>query len=104
MTHWQDKFEGWLKKFFVDEEYNRKMEEYERKQFFLRTIADEGYKYDQDNEWWVRKWTTNNGKESILEVYQQQYPSGKWKQLMIGYGDRCFYEEDVVESIDDSIE
>ena len=51
MTHWQDKFEGWLKKFFVDEEYNRKMEEYERKQFFLRTIADEGYRYDQDNEW-----------------------------------------------------
>ena len=48
MTHWQDKFEGWLKKFFVDEEHNRKMEEYERKQFFLRTIADEGYRYDQD--------------------------------------------------------
>ena len=54
MTHWQDKFERWLKKFFVDEEYNRKMEEYERKQFFLRTIADEGYRYDQDNEWWAR--------------------------------------------------
>ena len=94
MTHWQDKFEGWLKKFFVDEEYNRKMEEYERKQFFLRGIADEGYTYDKDNEWWQRKWITNGGKESIVEVFQE-LESGDWKQLMIGYGDRVFYEEQV---------
>ena len=95
--HWQDKFESWLKKFFVDEEYNRKMEEYERKQFFLRTIADEGYRYDQDNEWWARKWTTNNEKESILEIYQE-LESGSWKKLMIGYGDRVFFEEEVSNS------
>ena len=50
--HWQDRFSEWLKKFFVDEEYNRKMEEYEKKQFFLRGIAEEGYTYDNDNEWW----------------------------------------------------
>ena len=92
--HWQDRFSEWLRKFFVDEEYNRKMAEAEKKQFFLRRIADEGYTYDSGNEWWQRKWTTNKGKESILEVYQE-LESGDWKKLMIGYGDRVFFEEKV---------
>ena len=95
--HWQESFSEWLKKFFVDEEHNRKMEEYEKKQFFLRRIAEEGYTYDNDNEWWQRKWTTNNDKESILEKYQQ-LENGSWKKLMIGYGERVFFEEEVSES------
>ena len=33
------------------------------------------------------------GKETIQEVYKHE--SGEWKQLMIGYGDRVFYEEKV---------
>ena len=95
--HWQDSFSEWLKKCFVDEEHNRKMEEYEKKQFFLRRIAEEGYTYDNDNEWWQRKGTTNNDKESILEIYQE-LENGSWKKLMIGYGDRVFFEEEVSES------
>ena len=46
------------------------------------------------NEWWERKWTTNEGKESILEVYQE-LEHGGWNKLMIGYGDRVFFEEKV---------
>ncbi len=53
--------------------------------------AEKGYTYNDDREWWERTWTTNNGKESIIEVFQ--FKGGQWKQLMIGYGDRIFYEE-----------
>ncbi len=57
-------------------------------------FEDDGYVYDRDNEWWVRTWTTNNGKESIQEVFQQ-LENGKWNKLMIGYGDQIFYEQQV---------
>ena len=98
--HWQDRFSEWLRKFWVDEEYNRKMAEMEKKESFLHKIAEEGYTYDRDNEWYVRKWTTNEGKESILEVYQE-LEHGGWNKLMIGYGDRVFFEEKVSESTQD---
>ena len=57
---------------------------------FIDRLETEGYKYDSGNDWWERTWSTNNGKESIREVYQQ-LESGNWKQLMIGYGDNIFY-------------
>ena len=60
----------------------------------LSKMEDDGYSYDSDNEWWVRTWTTNQGKESIREIYQK-LESGKWNKLMIGYGDNIFYEERV---------
>ena len=61
---------------------------------FIDRLESEGYQYDSGNAWWERTWSTNNGKESIREVYQQ-LESGNWKQLMIGYGDNIFYEESV---------
>ena len=42
----------------------------------LSKMEDDGYSYDSDNEWWVRTWTTNQGKESIREIYQK-LESGK---------------------------
>ena len=96
--HWQDKFEGWLKKFFVDEEFNRQVAEAEKKQLFLQGLKDKGDSYDSGNEWWERKLITNGGKESILEV-NQELENGEWKQLMIGYGDHVFYEEKVDASV-----
>ena len=98
--HWQDRFSEWLRKFFVDEEYNRKMAEIEKKEYFISSLKEKGYMYDLGNEWWERKWTTNQGKESIREVYQE-LENGQWKQLMIGYGDRVFFEEEVSESTQD---
>ena len=62
---------------------------------FIESIEAKGYKYDSGNGWWSRTWTTESEpKESIEEVYQQ-LESGGWNQLMIGYGDRVFYEERV---------
>ena len=95
--HWQDRFSEWLRNFFISEEYNRKMAELERKEYFISSLKEKGYMYNLGNEWWERKWTTNQGKESIREVYQE-LENGKWKQLMIGYGDHVFFEENVSES------
>ena len=62
---------------------------------FVQKIESQGYKYDAGNGWWSRTWTTESTpKESIEEVYQQ-LENGGWNQLMIGYGDRIFYEEKV---------
>ena len=92
--HWQDRFSEWLRSFFISEEYNKKMREMEKKEFFLQDLKEKGYMYNLGNEWWERKWTTNQGKESIREVYQE-LENGEWKQLMIGYGDHVFFEEQV---------
>ena len=92
--HWQDQFSEWLRNFFISEEYNKKMREMEKKEFFLLDLKEKGYMYNLGNEWWERKWTTNQGKESIREVYQE-LENGEWKQLMIGYGDHVFFEEQV---------
>ena len=92
--HWQDQFSDWLRNFFISEEYNKKMREMEKKEFFLQDLKEKGYMYNLGNEGWERKWTTNQGKESIREVYQE-LENGEWKQLMIGYGDHVFFEEQV---------
>ena len=64
---------------------------------FVDSIESKGYVYDNGNDWWSRTWTTESEpKESIEEVYQQ-LENGEWNQLMIGYGDRIFYEERVSE-------
>ena len=95
--HWQDRFSEWLRNFFISEEYNKKMREMEKKEFFLQDLKEKGYMYNLGNEWCERKWTTNQGKESIREVYQE-LENGEWKQLMIGYGDHVFFEENVSKS------
>ena len=88
--HWQDKVSESLSNLF---KFN-KIEESKPDPFIVE-IEDKGYKYDHDNDWYERTWTTESEpKESIREVYQQ-LESGDWNQLMIGYSDNIFYEERV---------
>ena len=64
---------------------------------FIQKIKSLGYKYDNGNDWWERTWSTDSEpKETIREVYQL-LESGKWNKIMIGYGDRVFFEEPVQE-------
>ena len=62
-------------------------------------LISKGYTFDIANSWYRRRWTTNNGAESIEEVYQMVEHGEKksWKHLMIGYGNEIFYEEPVGE-------
>ena len=60
---------------------------------FIEGIKEEGYTYNDIRDWYERTWTTNEGKESIIEAFKQDDEG--WKKVMIGYGDRVFYEERV---------
>lgn len=98
MANWQDKLWNWfvstdpqwdpdrppdIKCYVDDKEVD----------CFTDKIESEGYTYNDIRDWWERTWTTNQGKESILEVYKKD--NDGWRQLMIGYGDNIFYEEKV---------
>ena len=65
----------------------------EREIDFITSIIDNGFHYDKVNDEYVRKWITEGGEESILEIYKKQWDTNQWKQLMVGYGDYVFYEE-----------
>ena len=65
----------------------------EREIDFIQSIIEKGFHYDKINDEYVRKWITEGGEESILEIYKKQWDTNQWKQLMVGYGDYVFYEE-----------
>ena len=60
---------------------------------FITSIIDRGFHYDKVNDEYVRKWITEGGEESILEIYKKRWDTNEWKQMMVGYGDNIFYEE-----------
>lgn len=69
----------------------------EKEDCFIGKIEALGYKYDDGNDWYERTWSTDSGpKETIREVYQL-LENGRWNKIMIGYGDRVFFEEPVDE-------
>ena len=57
-------------------------------------LVNNGYEWDDSEEWWVREWTTNNGSETILEAYRED-GQGDWWNIMVGYAGNTFYEEKV---------
>ena len=64
---------------------------------FIDELLSKGYTFDIANSWYRRRWTTNQGAESIEEVYQmlEHGDNKSWKHLMIGYNNKIFYEEPV---------
>ena len=64
---------------------------------FIDELLAKGYTFDIGNSWYRRRWTTNQGAESIEEVYQmlEHGDNKSWKHLMIGYNNKIFYEEPV---------
>ncbi len=80
-----------LKQSIIDSaaDYDKIMKEDE----FIQSLISKGFVYDEDKDRWFRIWSTNNGQEICLELYQKQ-PDGRWKQIMSGESeDSVFYEE-----------
>ena len=40
---------------------------------FITSIIDRGFHYDKVNDEYVRKWITEGGEESILEIYKKKW-------------------------------
>lgn len=50
---------------------------------FIANLIDKGFHYDRSNDEYVRKWITEGGEESILEIYKKIWHSNKWRQSMV---------------------
>ena len=61
---------------------------------FLEKLDAKGCIYNEDKGWYERTWTTNNGKESCLEVYQED-EEGNWTVKMYGEDGDIFFENPV---------
>ena len=95
----------WIKKLFVDEEFNKKMdriegvveEEVVEKDINLKNLINSlprrGFIFNQNNNRWSRTWTakTRDGEERTLEVYEKQ-EDGKWVSLMYGNEGDIYYQ------------
>ena len=62
-------------------------------------LKSKGYEFDQDNQWWVREWTTNNGQEKVLEIAAKS-DNGEWNKMMMTPDGYMFFAETIPEGID----
>ncbi len=101
-----------IRKFFVDEEFNKKMEEIERvsvdeevdsrecksrvPKSFTKTLVRKGFTYNSNNKRWSRTWTTPtlDAEERTLEVYEKK-DDGEWISMMYGDEGGIYYEQSI---------
>ncbi len=62
---------------------------------FIEQLLSDGYEYNTHHHCYERVWTTNDGKESITELYLKDSNSDDWFHKMIGYEGSIFYQERV---------
>ena len=62
-------------------------------------LKSKGYQFDKDNQWWVREWTTNQGKETVLEVAAKT-EDGYWNKMMMTPDGFMFFAETIKEVMD----
>ena len=55
-------------------------------------LKSRGYEFEEENQWWVREWTTNGGQEKVLEVALKT-EDGEWNKLMMTPNGQVFYAE-----------
>ena len=55
-------------------------------------LKSKGYEFDEENQYWIREWTTNGGQEKVLEVAMKT-EDGEWNKLMMTPGGKVFYAE-----------
>ena len=69
------------------------------KELFIRShLKSKGYKFEVENQYWVREWHTNNGAEKFLEVAIRT-DDGEWNQLMMTPSGKVFFAKSIGEEI-----
>ena len=69
------------------------------KEIMIRShLKSKGYVFEAENQYWVREWSTNEGKESFLEVAVRT-DDGEWNKLMMNSSGKVFYAECTGEEI-----
>jgi|TARA_B100001964_G_C14207458_1_gene588817 hypothetical protein len=67
-----------------------------QEEIFVAIIEGKGFYYNTElsditGDRWSRKWTTEHGHDSILEIYCKS--EGNWIQQMVSADGEVFYEE-----------
>ncbi len=57
-------------------------------------LKSKGYEFDHQNQYWIREWETNGGKEKVLEIAVKT-EDGEWNKLMMTPGGHVFYAEEI---------
>ena len=103
-----------IKKFFVDEEFNERMNNVictvddepvdmaecdgitPVPKSFTKTLVRKGFTYNSNNKRWSRVWTTPtlDAEERTLEVYERK-DDGEWISLMYSNEGGIYYKQSV---------
>ena len=63
------------------------------KEMMIRShLKSKGYKFEEENQYWVREWSTNKGNERFLELAVRT-DDGEWNKLMMNSSGKVFYAE-----------
>ena len=69
------------------------------KELIIRShLKSKGYRYEAENQYWVREWSTNEGNEKFLEVAVRT-DDGEWNKLMMTTSGKVFYAKCTGEEI-----
>ena len=84
-----------IKKIFIDDEYNKRMESMEKEKPFLDKLREKWFHFNPDELWWERIWlvATKTGSETSKEVYVKK--DEEWKVVMYGNDGDVFFEHKV---------
>ncbi len=61
-------------------------------------LKSKGYCFDPESQYWVREWSTNEGKEKVLEVAVKT-EDGEWNKLMMTPSGHVFYAEAIGQEV-----
>ena len=76
------------------------MEESFAREITIRSLLkSKGYKFDPVNQYWVREWTANGGKEKVLELALKT-EDGEWNKLMMTSWGKVFYAEAISNGVE----
>ncbi len=76
------------------------MEDAFAREVTLRSLLrSKGYEFDEENHWWSRAWTTNGGKEKVIEVCIKT-DDGEWNKLMMTPEGYIFSAESINGGVD----
>ena len=69
------------------------------KELAIRSLLkSKGYAFDQESQYWVREWSTNDGQEKVLEVAVKT-EDGEWNKLMMTTNGHVFYAKAIGEEV-----
>tara|TARA_Y100001968_G_scaffold328889_1_gene376970 strand:+ start:1481 stop:1711 length:231 start_codon:yes stop_codon:yes gene_type:complete len=70
------------------------------KELTIRSLLkSKGYEFEPENQYWIREWTTNNGKEKFLDLAIKT-DDEEWNRIMMTSEGKVFYAECIGKAFD----